>query len=298
MLRQYPRYCLCAVVVWGCLAGQFACAQGPIQHLDSAGMNPRIAAVVDGGIISTDEVEKIAVRRYGQEVLDALIDDFLIEREAERLHVKVSEGEIDNQVQTLADAIKPKTLEEGLKEHHQTIAELRDDFRHRLLALKVAAAGTPPGHFVHAHMILIKIASGNSANPGDANAFAQTTAIQKRLLAGAKFDELAKEYSQDRISRVRGGDIGVLFDKCGYDPPVVAAALALKAGTISEKPIMTPSGYYIIMVSSTDSKHPADEDKLYSDAQTRYELYQGSRMLPECLRELRAKATIREFLNP
>lgn len=304
MPGQYHRYFRCAVVVCGCLAGQLACAQTPVQHVepvqhvDSAAVNSGVAAVVDGHTISTDEVEKIAARRYGQDILDGLIDDFLIEREAERLHVTVSEAEIDHQVQMLAEAIKPKTLDEGLEEHHQTIAELRDDFRRRLLALKVAAVGSPPGHFVHARVILIKTGSGASAKSGDANAFAQATAIQKRLLAGAKFGELAEEYSQDPGSRMRGGDIGVLYEGCGYEPTVVHAALALKAGGIAQEPIKTDLGYYLMMVSSTDSEHPALEDKLYSDAQMRYELHQGSRILPEYLRELRAKATIQEFLKP
>jgi hypothetical protein len=58
--------------------------------------------------------------------MDGLIDNYLIERESERLHVAVSETEMDHQVQTLVEAIRPKTLEEGLKQHHQTLAELRD----------------------------------------------------------------------------------------------------------------------------------------------------------------------------
>lgn len=298
MLGRYRWFCRCAVVSCGCLTVQFSCAQSPTQHIDSAAVHSGVAAVVDGHTISTEEVERIAARRYGQEILDGLIDDFLIEQEAERLHVTVSEAEIDHQVQVLTEAIKPKTLEEGLEEHHQTIAELRDDFRRRLLALKVAAVSNGPGHFVHAHVILVKIVSNKPGKTGDASAFAQATVIQKRLLDGAKFDDLVTQYSLDPGSSVRGGDIGILYEGCGYDPEVVHAALALKAGEIAKEPIKTASGYYLMKVSSTDSEHPAYEDKLYSDAQSRYELYQGSRILPEYLRELRAKATIREFLKP
>lgn len=298
MLGQFHRHCLFAAAVLVALAGQVACAQGQIQQVDPSGVNSRVAAVVDGRIISTNEVEKIALRRYGQEVLNSLIDNILIERKAEQLHVKVSEVEIDNQVQMLAEAIKPKTLEEGLKEHHQTIAELRDDFRHRLLALKVAAMSAPRGHFVHAHVIFVKFGSDHPTGLGNSNAFERANAIQKQLLDGASFKDLAEKYSQDSVSRARGGDVGILFEGCGYSPAVVEAVMALKAGKIAGKPIRTPSGYYIVMVSSTDSEHPANEDKLYSDAETHYELYQGSRQLPEYLRELRAKATIKKFLKP
>jgi len=109
-----------------------------------------VAAKVEGHSIRTSEVETTALRRYRQDILDGLIDNYLIERESERLQVTVSETEIDDQVQALVEAIRPRTLEEGLKQHHQTVAELRDDLRRRRLVLKLAAIGAPPGHFVHA----------------------------------------------------------------------------------------------------------------------------------------------------
>ncbi len=109
---------------------------------------------MDVGTIWASEVENSALRNSGQEILGGLIDNYLIERESERLPVAVSETEIDHQMQALVEAIRPKTLAEGLKQHHQTLAELRDDFRRRLLALKLAAIGTPPGRFVRARDLL------------------------------------------------------------------------------------------------------------------------------------------------
>lgn len=237
------------------------------------------------------------MRRHGQEILDILIDNYLVDQQAKRLHVQVSEAEIDAQLRALTDAIKPKTLAEGLKEHHETLAEVRGDIRHRLLELKLAEAGAPPGHFVHAYAIFIPSETGNSAKP-DAVALEQVAGLQKQLTSAAKFEEMEKQYHHNAAGRIRGGDIGIVFEGCPYNDRIVQAALKLKAGMITHEPIKTPSGYYFLMVTSTDSAHPADEDKLYEDAHKQYKMTQGSRNLPAYLKELRAKANITEFLKP
>ncbi|MFP5234772.1 MAG: peptidylprolyl isomerase [Acidobacteriota bacterium] len=297
MFETRDNHCLCAAIVWAVLAGQLT-ASSQTPHPTRPAANPSVAATVDSHTITIDDVQKIALHKYGQEILDNLIDDYLVEHEAARLHVEVSQTEIDNQVQTLARAIRPKTLDEGLIEHHQTLAELREDFRRRLLALKLAAMAAPPGHFVHAHVILIRATSGASAGQADADALAQVSAIQKQLLAGAKFDDLARRDSQDLISKPRGGDIGIVFEGCPVDPAIVRAALQLKAGRVADHPVTTASGYYLIMASSTDALHAAGEDKAYRDAKEQYELHAGGRNLPAYLRELRSKAEIRQNFQP
>jgi protein-disulfide isomerase len=170
-----------------------------------------VAADVDGHAISMAELERSTMRRYGHEILGILIDNYLIDQEAKRLNIEVSQAEIDSQVQAIADGIKPKTLEEGLKDHHQTLAELQDDIRHRLLGLKLAAIGIPPAHYAHAHVILIK--TGTSAPDGhtESDALALTKTIQDKFKVGAKFDDLVKQYSEDASTKNRGGDISGLF---------------------------------------------------------------------------------------
>lgn len=282
-------------VIAVCLAGRFAGAQASIHPADSASARSGVAAVVDGHTISIDEIEKIAIRRHGQEILDTLIDNYLVDREGERLHIEVSEAEIDKQVEALTEAIKPETLEEGLRDHHQTLAEVRDDIRHRLLAVKLAAMSAPAGHFVHARVICI---SSGSGKPAGTDVYEQFAAIRKQLLDGAKFEDLASQYNSDAAGRKRGGDIGILFDGAPFDVRVVQAALELKPGMIAEKPVETPSGDYLVMVTSTDSDHRASENQLYSDAEKQYRMVQGSRNLPSYIEELRSKATITQFLHP
>jgi len=225
-----------------------------------------------------------------------LIDNYLIEQEAKRLNVEVSQPEIDSQVQAIADGIKPKTLEEGLKDHHQTLAELQDDLRHRLLGLKLAAIGVKPGHYVHAHTILIKISTTDPDGHTEADGLALVKTIQAKFKAGAKFEDLATQYSQDPSTKDRGGDMGVLYDGAPYDGALVEAALALKAGEMTPDPVKTPLGYYLIEVSSMDTAHPPSEDALYAEAKWRYEMYQGNLNFYSHLDTLRTNAKITQYL--
>jgi hypothetical protein len=257
-----------------------------------------VAATVDGHPISIQEVEDAAIRRYGPEILNNLIDAYLIDREAMRLKIEVSQAEIDDEVRALADAIRPKTLEEGLKEHHQTRAELEDDFRHRLLGLKLAAIGVKPGRFVHARLILLKTGAGSPQIHTDAETMELLKTVRRKLNSGADFAVMARQYSEDPSARERGGDIGVLYQGAPYEDEVVEAALALKPGEITEEPVRTPSGYCLIEAISTEKAHPADEDPQYAEAQSHSTMYQGNRNFHSYMVALRAGAAIKRSIEP
>lgn len=76
--------------------------------------------------------------------------------------------------------------------------------------------------------------------------------IRNELLKGAKFEELAKKYSDDVVSKEKGGDLGIIrkgqtiseFEKEVFN---------LKPGEIS-KPIESPYGYHIVKVEEIISE--------------------------------------------
>lgn len=72
-------------------------------------------------------------------------------------------------------------------------------------------------------------------------------AVYKRLEKGDDFATLARDYSMDRQSAERGGDIGY-FGVDDIDPALVAAARQLQAGAYS-KPVKTGYGYHIIKLT-------------------------------------------------
>ncbi|MFK9094720.1 peptidylprolyl isomerase [Bacillus salipaludis] len=86
--------------------------------------------------------------------------------------------------------------------------------------------------------------------------------VKKKLDGGAKFEDVAKEYSTDTASAQNGGDLGTInnTNKAQYDADFIKAAFALKANEISA-PVKTQFGYHIIQVTEKKEKKPYEEMK-------------------------------------
>jgi foldase protein PrsA len=91
---------------------------------------------------------------------------------------------------------------------------------------------------------------------------AKAIEVKTKLDGGAKFEDLAKEYSTDTASAQTGGDIGTIntANAGQFDPAFVAAAFALKANEISA-PVKSQFGYHIIQVTEKAEKKPYEEMK-------------------------------------
>ena len=75
-------------------------------------------------------------------------------------------------------------------------------------------------------------------------------ALRERIMNGEKFSTLARIYSQDPGSALRGGELG-MAPKSIFWPVFSDAAMALKPGVVSQI-VETPDGYHIIDVLEKD----------------------------------------------
>jgi len=111
---------------------------------------------------------------------------------------------------------------------------------------------------IRASHILVKVTLNSS--PADTlKAYNKIMDIRKKLVAGGKFDEIARKYSEDESAKDRpgrdasttlkgnGGDLGY-FSVLNLYYEFETAAYNLKVGEIS-KPIRTPVGYHLILVN-------------------------------------------------
>jgi parvulin-like peptidyl-prolyl isomerase len=97
---------------------------------------------------------------------------------------------------------------------------------------------------VRAKHILI---GANMGDPADRQrALGRAKELRQRLLQGADFERMAKEYSNDVYSSRRGGDLGWAI-KGTYDPNFEEYVWQAPVGEISDI-IRTSSGYHIVVV--------------------------------------------------
>ncbi len=86
----------------------------------------------------------------------------------------------------------------------------------------------------------------------DAKNLAEAMKIYDQIQKGASFSEMAKKYSKDPGSAIRGGDLG-WFGKGQMVPDFEKAAFSGKVGVV-QKPIKTNYGYHIIKVTGRSDK--------------------------------------------
>lgn len=93
---------------------------------------------------------------------------------------------------------------------------------------------------VHARHILLKTGEGKD----DAAVLKQAQDLVAKIRGGAKFEDVAKEYSEDPGSKENGGDLG-FFGRGQMVPEFEKAAFELQPNQISD-PVKTQFGYHII----------------------------------------------------
>ncbi len=133
-------------------------------------------------------------------------------------------GQIDKSV-TLSDEDLQKIYDANKKDYEQVKA------RHILIAFKGSPAAQP----------------GKPELTED-QAKAKAEDIKKQLVAGAKFEDLAKKESDDTGSGANGGELGA-FGHGQMVPEFETAAFAAKVGDVIG-PVRTQYGYHVIKVDA------------------------------------------------
>jgi parvulin-like peptidyl-prolyl isomerase len=166
-----------------------------------------------------------------QGVLDRLIEQVVIEEEAKRFGVEVTQEEIDTEFQKLADAEGGDPAEQINELYGWTIEEFKNKvMRYYVLEGKLAEA---------------------LANDPELSADVEARAndVLSRLEAGEEFAAVAQEVSDDPGSVTNGGELGS-FGRGIMVGPFEEAAFSLEPGETSGL-VKTQFGYHIIKV--TDS---------------------------------------------
>ncbi len=112
-----------------------------------------------------------------------------------------------------------------------------------------------PDGLVNPMHILIRVGQNDSEQVKNA-AEQRADSIYNAIIKGAKFEDMAKQYSQDPGSAQRGGTIGWIQHGQTL-PKFDETAFALKDGEVS-KPVLSEVGYHIIKLSGRKQLEPYD----------------------------------------
>jgi foldase protein PrsA len=243
---------------------------------------PAVASV-GGENIKKDELYSLLVKQYGDEALDALVTDKIIEMEAKKQKVSISDKEKEDELKDLKESYGGEEgFKAALEQSGVTEAGIAEDIEKYLKTEKLLEPRIDlKEDEIKAYFDENKdqFAQQEQVKASHILVDDETTAkeVKAKLDKGEDFAELAKEYSTDASNAESGGELGY-FGKGEMEASFEEAAFTLKANEISD-PVKTEYGYHIILVEDKkeakeavyeESKEAAEKALFDERMQTEY----------------------------
>ncbi|MBN1500988.1 MAG: peptidylprolyl isomerase [Spirochaetes bacterium] len=240
------------------------------------GTKPVLKSEVEKKYSALLRKKKIPANKTASEksrILDSLINFIIIENKASSEGIIVSKEKVENQISDimLRNNIKTKAeFEKFLDKNYQiTLEEYKEEIRRSImtnLVMVYAVDYKRPSQkdaeafyrkkvkedvrpFLQVKIQIIQVSPKDSSFQEEKAANTLINDVRKKALGGASFTSLAKQYSTDRATASKGGDLG--WTLLGKLDPYIAGYVyqkMSKSGSISEV-IKTSEGYYIVRYS-------------------------------------------------
>ncbi|GAB6442988.1 MULTISPECIES: peptidylprolyl isomerase PrsA [Bacillus] len=210
--------------------------------------NSATVATATDSTITKSDFEKQLKDRYGKDMLYEMMAQDVITKK-----YKVSDDDVDKEVEKAknqyGDQFKNVLKNNGLKDE----ADFKNQIKFKLAMNEAIKKSITEKDVKDHYKPEIKASHILVSDENEAKE------IKKKLDAGASFEELAKQESQDLLSKEKGGDLGY-FNSGRMVPEFETAAYKLKVGQISN-PVKSPNGYHIIKLTDKKDLKPYDEVK-------------------------------------
>jgi foldase protein PrsA len=254
-----------------------------------------VASVNGQGIPRSEFEAKVDSSPQAKGALFQLIQSALIDQYAAQSHITIPDADVTKREDEIKAKYPAGQFDAILKQQNLTDADVRKILRQQLIiqkavdpSLKISDADVK-AYLDKSHAQLDTQAQVRARHILVRD---QKTAseVEAKLKAGAKFEDMAKQYSTDPSTKDKGGELG-FFNRQQMVPAFANAAFSQPVGAIGP-PVKSPFGWHIIQV---EEKKPAtvatfanSKDKIRDTLKQQQEAAQ----IPAFLNGLRAKATI------
>lgn len=258
------------------------------------------AASVNGEKISKEELFQKMAHLYGNDTLESLITNKVIELESDKQKVKVTGTEIDEELTKLQDSYGGEdAFASALQQNNVSIDQVREDIEHYLLAEKMIK---PSIKITEKEMKTYFEENKDSFDQKEqvkashilVKDEAAAKKVKEELDNGKDFAELAKKYSTDKSNAAAGGDLGY-FGKGEMAEEFEKAAFSLKIDEISE-PVKTEFGYHIIKVSDKKAAKAAEYEDHKKEIKEKLMDEKIQAEYPNWLKEKKTDYKIKKYL--
>ena len=265
--------------------------------------NSTVVGIVGDKKITKGELMDIMWDWASPQLLDEYMNYLVVVQAVQKEGLKITDADIQNKFKE-ARVPPGDTLESYMQRIKQPKARVTAAYTIPLGLQKITEKNSTVtdaeySEYVHAKYILIRSTpSTPTSGETDNNKLKQEAKAKAEkclaeIKAGKSFDEAAKEYSDDTMTKETGGDLG-WFRQGEMFPEVSKAAFEMKPGEVSE-PIENYFGYYIVKLEKLGKDANAEEKATLKQRIMRQKLDRGMQKL---FIDLKEKTRFENLISP
>ncbi|HZK33042.1 MAG TPA: peptidylprolyl isomerase [Tissierellaceae bacterium] len=229
-----------------------------------AANDSEIVAKVGDVNITKEELYDLMVQQNGQQILDALIVEKIVELEVKSKNIEISEEEVEEEFNKMKEELGGEIqFNQALQQSGLTTDVLKDNITmnfkiNKLIEPYISISDEEMQDYFEENKSVLAQKEEVKASHILVDTKEEADEVKEKLDSGEDFGELAKEHSKDGSSEA-GGDLG-FFGKGKMVPEFEEVAFKLGIDEISE-PVKSEFGYHIIKVhEKIEGKNPSFED--------------------------------------
>ncbi len=257
-----------------------------------------IAAVNGQKISRADFDKKLEAGPAGKSTLTQLVQQSLVDQYATDNKITVADSEIDKRENDIKSKYPAGQFDQILKQQGLTEPDVRTILRQQIVIEKAVSKDVhvsdtdikayfdknhatldKPGQVRARHILVADLKTAND--------------VEAKLKGGAKFEDLASQYSTDPSSKAKGGELG-FFGKGQMVPAFQDVAFSSPIGKITA-PVKSPFGYHIIQVVEKKAAIKATLANQHDTISDQLKQQQNAQQFPVFLQGLRTKAKIEVY---
>lgn len=269
----------------------------PFQKDDSK----TAVATVNGTDITKEQLYDKLVEAGGKSTLQNLITTTLVDQEAKKANITVTDADITQEIEDLKTQFGGEDgLNSALQQSSMTLDDLKKQMPlqveiRKLVEPKVTITDEEITKYYNDNKASFNQEEEVRASHILVKTKEEAEAIIKQLKEGADFATLAKEKSSDTGSKDKGGDLN-FFKKGDMVAEFSDAAFKLKVGETSGA-VKTDYGYHVIKVTDRKEAHEYTLAEKKEEITKTLKAQKVSEMSATWLQELTAKAKITNSLT-
>ena len=245
-------------------------------------------------------------------VLDQMVDERLIAQQARKLKLEVTDRELERAIADVMSKnnLTREQLEDALRSEGKTLTAYREAIlRPQLLRLKVLNVNVRSRVAVseaeikaryQANLRELGVETRVSVrhiflNAGDSQAAQQeqralAQSLMERLKKGANFGQLARQYSDDTVTRDKGGDLG-LVGRGTLPLEIEEVVFSMKPKEI-RGPLRSVRGFYLLQVLARDESSARPYSEVRKQLKQQIYAEKMEKSTKSWVRELRKQAHV------